>query len=184
MKIACYVVLLLVLVIRISVRVPGGNLVSAAELSLDEKAKLDNLVQFTNIPFKRLGHSRQSVEKVLGIPRKAEVSAISNRHDPAVTDKIYVLNYDGASVEIYDATLNRQFLTFFSLERDLPLLGLPVRMGTSLVTIKSLFGQPDKENNEALDYSYAYENDTAVYRVIFHFKESKLFRIDWRLRLD
>ncbi len=184
MKIACLVVLLPVLTNHMSVPVPAPNLVTAAEAPFDEKTKLDNLVKFTNVPFKTLGHSRQSVEKVLGPPRKSEVSVISNRHDPTVTDKIYFLKYDGASVEVYDATLTRQFLVFFSLERDLPVLRLPVRLGTSPETVKSLFGQPDEEKNESLDYSYAYENETAVYRVAFHFKESKLFRIDWRLRLD
>ena len=184
MKIAYSVVLLRMLGTTISLPVPDPNLVVAAEVSFDEKAKLENLEKFTNIPFKKLGHSRQSVENVLGTPRKVQVSQVFNRHDPSVIDRIYFLKFDGASVEIYDATLNRQFLVFFSLERILPILGLPVQMGTSPRTVKSLFGEPDGDKKDVLDYSWAYENDTARYRVIFYFKESKLTRIDWRVFLD
>lgn len=142
------------------------------------------LIEFIQIPFKRFGHSRQSIYAVFGAPDKVEVLKVANRHIMEVTDSIYWLKYDGVSFEVYDARLNREILTSFSIERDLPFLRLPIQMGASPQRVKSWLGPPYREEKDLLDYGYADDHDPSGFRVFFQFKDSRLFRIKWRVFPD
>ncbi|HEX6693104.1 MAG TPA: hypothetical protein VF035_00200 [Longimicrobiales bacterium] len=102
----------------------------------------------------RLDATRGGLRRQLGAPDSAVVTAVKNRHDPAVTDSIAVVHYPGLAVELYLATLGDAELTSSIRLTDNRYIvaTAPVRIGMPASDLESILGTPTETDGSVQIY--------------------------------
>ena len=102
----------------------------------------------------KLDATRAGLRAQLGAPDSAVVTAVKNRHDPAVTDSIAVIHYPGLAVELYLATLSDAELTSSIRLMDNRYIEAtaPVRIGMAASDLADVLGTPTETDGAVQIY--------------------------------
>jgi hypothetical protein len=101
-----------------------------------------------------VGSTRDGLAAALGQPDSVAMTVLANRHDPAVTDSVFTLHYDGLIATVHRAGYDgRELLTGLTVLSDRFLQpDTPVRLGASASAVRLALGEPDESDADALVY--------------------------------
>jgi len=104
----------------------------------------------------RLG-ARTGVEirTQLGTPSEVSTRAVSNLHDPAVTDTILTWQYPEVELEIYRTADGRRLLTEALVTGNRYLTFPEIGIGSTAAEVRRLLGPPDTDGPAELEYRCA-----------------------------
>lgn len=127
---------------------------AAADSDVSLQAAATGVEAFFRYGPVELGGTRAALAERLGEPDSASVHAVTNPHDPAVTDSIVTVHYQGLSARIYRASFDgRELLASLTLSDDRHLRPeSPLRMGMTAEEIRLALGQPAAAEDEDLFY--------------------------------
>jgi hypothetical protein len=102
----------------------------------------------------RLGPGRQDIRLRLGTPDSVTFRTVINRHDPEMTDSVFVLHYTGASAEVYRAGYDgKEMLTELEIRDDVFIdSSSELRPGVTAATVRELLGAPTDSADSELRY--------------------------------
>lgn len=147
---------------------------------------IKNLQNFINLPIHILGHTQESVTKKLGVPLRSEIKEVENLHIENIYDLYQSLFYDGIHIVIFKSgySKDREFLSVVTLQKNITLLDLSVKIGDSITKIKKLFGEPDEQDKLKLVYFDYYSEGPGSDRVDFYFEGDVINKIQWQYFSD
>jgi hypothetical protein len=133
-----------------------------------------------------VGSTRAGLAAALGRPDSVAVTVMANRHDPAVTDSLFTLHYDGLVATVHRAGYDgRELLTGLTVLSDRYLQpDSPVRLGDSASAVRLALGEPDESDADTLIY-LCDECLAAGYEAVrFHLVGDAVRRIEVHYWLD
>jgi hypothetical protein len=133
-----------------------------------------------------VGSTRDGLATALGQPDSVAVTVLANRHDPAVTDSVFTLHYDGLIATVHRAGYDgRELLTGLTVLSDRFLEpDTPVRLGASASAVRLALGEPDESDAGTLVY-LCDECLAAGYEAVrFHLVGDAVRRIEVHYWLD
>ena len=129
----------------------------------------------------RLGRTGSEIMRFLGDPVKISKKEINNIHDPDQVDLVNELFYDGLSIRIYRvAETGKEIIINISITGDEYNLKWGLGVGSPQDDIKAQLGDPHEEEKDA----YIYQAEGAPSCVVFYFRNSRVYRIDWEFYYD
>lgn len=164
------------------------------------QARIDELIE-AGLAF-RLGKTRAEIGASLGPPRAATVRKLRNLHDPAQTDELHELTYDGLRVLLYRVTAqDREFITDLSLTSAKYRVKWGLGVGSPKEAVRGVLGPgftalaaPDsriappeaRRRCEERDgvCTYRYDGFEQRSHVFFSFRGGRVSRIDWTFEVD
>jgi hypothetical protein len=104
-----------------------------------------------------LGVTRADIAALLGGPDSVSVTTVANRHDPAVTDSVLTLFYDGLSAVVYRAGYDgKEMLAALEITQSRHLRSpAGAGIGATAEDVIAALGRPDSGSDEYLEFTCA-----------------------------
>lgn len=151
-----------------------------------ERAQITNIQDLIDLPRRVMGQTQESVIEKWGLPQRSEAKKAKNLHVKNVYDLYQCLTYEGIQVVIFRSGYaeDREFLSAVTLQKNIVLLDLPIRIGDSASDIKRLLGEPDEMDEHRLVYLDLYSEGPGSDRIDFSFEGDTVKQIQWQYFLD
>lgn len=133
-----------------------------------------------------VGRTRAELMSRLGVPDSVLAEAVSNRHDPSVTDSVFTLHFSGLAARIHRAGYDgKEILAGLEIadERFLSPAS-PVRLGAGEADVRAALGEPDSASAGLLRYNCEECLVAGHEAVAFVLEQGAVRRIDLRYWVD
>ena len=130
----------------------------------------------------KLGATRKEIIQNIGIPVNVESQTVKNRHQPDVMDTVYRLDFDGLTVNIYDAA-GKEIILYQKVSSSKYPVKYGLNVGVSKEKIREILGSPQEVHHDKV--IYAYMDDWGYETIIvFSIDENKITAIEWNFPID
>jgi len=135
-------------------------------------------------PLEYVGQAHSTIISKLGTPEKQSVEQIKNTHNPAVTDYIHTVVYDGLKLTTYKVSNSgEEFLLSVEMHKSYPLVAHGLQIGMTEEDLKKRVGSPRSEKNGTVEWSLISEvGEYAIMTVSL--ENGKVVKILWAYPID
>ncbi len=131
-----------------------------------------------------VGDSLEAIRESLGEPLARRDTKIANRHVPGQQDQIIQLVYDGLEIGIYrvNGSPPRDIVSHLAITDERYPARHGVAIGIPSDRLRALLGNPTEQDGGT--WTYRYLDGPGDDKVVFHFRENLLKKIEWSWPVD
>ena len=140
----------------------------------------ERITDYTGEIISSFGDSQREIQAKLGNPVKVESKKVQNEHDPAVTDTIVILKYDGIDFGLFVSGYSDGPVRVISMNCTSKKYKLKhLNIGDGMEKIRNQLGEPNERESDYIQY----DSDFAIL-MIYHDKKNIVTRVEGSIFLD